>query len=103
MVTRQDNIGQRYLFIINSDLTDRVTGYVTVDGQYSTVIDLGIGSHCSVALAPRRSLTVNSRYSDSSSRHSDGTMLMSVRSLPGRTTFQMRLAPGEGTGLKLVP
>ena len=103
MVMRQDPGGQRYLFIINPDLEDTATDYVTVDGEYGSVTDLGIGAHAAIALAPRQPMAVNSRYADAPSRHSDGTMLMTVRSLPGRTTFQMRLAPGEGTVLKLVP
>jgi hypothetical protein len=101
MVARQDASGQRYLFVINPDLRDTATDYVTVDGHYRSIIDLGIGSHCAIALAPRQAMTVNSRYADATTRHSDGTMLMSAGSLPGRTTFQLRLEPGEGTVLKL--
>ena len=100
MVTRQDGTGQRYLFITNQSLTDTAMDYVTVDGEYTSVTDLGIGSHCSVALAPRTPMSVCSRY-DSTSRYTDGTGFVTVSSLPGRTTFQMRLAPGEGTVLKL--
>ena len=99
MVTRQGENGERYLFITNPSLTDTVMDYVTVDGEVSSVIDLGIGSHCKVALAPREPIMVNSRY-DCTSRHSDGTTFVTVASLPGRTTFQMRLAPGEATVLR---
>ena len=101
MVTRENANGHRYLFVINPDLHDTATDYITVDGQYDTITDLGIGSHCAIALAPRETISVNSRYTGSTSRHSDGTMLMPVRSLPGRTTFQLRLEPGEGTVLEL--
>ncbi len=79
------------------------TDYVTVDGEYEAILDLGIGSHCEVTQVPREGMTVNGRYNDSTSRHSDGTLLTTVRSLPGRTAFQLRLEPGEGTVLQLVP
>ena len=101
MVTRQDGRGQRYLFVVNPDLSDPAVDYVTVDGEYSSVIDLGIGSHCQVPLAPRQPMAVSSR-SDCTSRDTIGTLFISVSSLPGRTTFQLRLAPGEGTVLQLV-
>jgi hypothetical protein len=102
MVTRQDDNGRRYLFVINPDLRDTAIDYITVDGQYQTITDMGIGSHCAISLAPRQPISVNSRATDSTSRHSDGTALISVRSPPGRTTFQMRLEPGEGTVLELA-
>lgn len=102
MVTRQDDNGRRYLFVINPDLRDTAMDYITVNGQYQTITDMGIGSHCAIPLAPRQPISVNSRATDSTSRHSDGTALISVRSLPGRTTFQLRLEPGEGTVLELA-
>jgi hypothetical protein len=101
MVTREDDRGTRYLFIINPDLNAVKTDYVTVDGEYNQVIDLGIGPHCAIPLVPRKPMNVNSRY-DITSMHTDGTTFIAVRSAPGRTTFQMRLSPGEGTALKLV-
>jgi hypothetical protein len=87
MVTREDKSGQRYLFIINPSLRDVAAEFVTVDGEYRQIIDLGIGSHCDVPLASRTPLAANGEP---------------VSSLQGRTTFQMRLSPGEGTVLKLV-
>ena len=101
LVTREDAAGQRYLFIVNPHLDDAMADYVTVDGEYGKVLDLGIGSHCEVPLAPREPRAVDGRYY-TTSRHTDGTTVVSVRSAPGLTTFQMRLAPGEGTVLKLA-
>ena len=87
MVTREDKDGQRYLFIVNPSLRDVAAEFVTVDGEYSQIIDLGIGSHCDVPLASRAPLAANGEP---------------VASPQGRTAFQMRLSPGEGTALKLV-
>ena len=87
MVTREDKNGQRYLFIVNPSLRDVAAEFVTVDGEYRQVLDLGIGSQCEVPLAPRTPLAANGEP---------------VSSLRGRTTFQMRLSPGEGTVLRLV-
>ena len=101
MVTRADANGQRYLFITNPALRAAAMDYVTVDGVYKQIIDLGVGSHCTVPLAPRVPMAVNSRHY-TTSEHTDGTGFIAVSSPPGCTTFQMRLAPGEATVLKLV-
>ncbi len=87
MVTREDKDGQRYLFIINPFLHDAAMDLVTVDGEYRRVVDLGISSDFKVPLAPQASSTADDQ---------------SASSLQGRTAFQMRLSPGEGTVLKLV-
>jgi len=65
------------------------------------VVRLTIGSHCQVPLLPRKPMAVNSRYY-TTSEDTGGSAFVSIVSPPGRTTFQMRLAPGEGTVLKLV-
>jgi len=101
LVTREGNEGQRYLFITNPNLDEVAVDYVTVEGEYPRVIDLGIGSHCQVPLAPRKPMAVNSRYY-TTSQDTGGSTFVSVVSPRGRTTFQMHLAPGEGTVLKLV-
>ena len=83
MVTREDPQGRRYLFVANPNLSETATDFVTVDGEYRRVVDLGIGSHCQVPLAPR------------------DTDEVAVTSPPNRTTFQLRLAPGEATAMRL--
>ena len=59
--------------------------YAVDDGEYRRIVDLGIGSHCGVPLAPRADA-------------GDGR----ATSPPNRTMFQLRLAPGEATVFRLV-
>jgi len=101
VVTRDEASGQRYLFITNPDLDQPRTDFVTLVGEYSRVVDIGIGLHCDIPLAPRSPLAIDTRH-NVTSYHSDGTSLLTVQSPPAHTTFQMRLAPGEATVLKLM-
>ncbi|MFA5865059.1 MAG: alpha-amylase family protein [Phycisphaerae bacterium] len=101
LVAREDPQGRRFLFIVNPSPRELAVDYVTVDGEYDRVVDLGIGGHCRVPIAPRRPMTVNSRYF-APVYLTAGTNYISICSAPGRTTFQFQLAPGEGTVLELV-
>jgi len=78
MVAREDGGGQRYLFITNPSLRETIADDVTVDRAYSRVIDLGISKEFAVPIAERA--------------EGEGAW----------TRFRVRLAPGEGTVLKLV-
>lgn len=78
MVVREDGDGQQYLFITNPDLRKAIADDVTVDRAYSRVIDLGISREMTVPIAER------------------------AQGEDARTRLRMRLAPGEGTVLKLV-
>lgn len=100
MVTREDSSGQRYLFITNPALEQPKTDFVTVEGEYRRIIDLGIGSECEIPLASRTLKKIDSRH-NTTSYHTDGTSIIPMQSPQGHTTFQMRLAPGEATVLKL--
>jgi len=77
MVVREDGKGQRYLFVINPLLRETLTDEIFVDGKFRHVYDLGIGPRCMVPLK-------------------------SGKKTGGVTSFMMRLAPGEGTCLKLL-
>lgn len=92
VIMREDSNGQRYLFIINPGIDQRAEDLVVVKGEYRQVIDLGISSVCAIPLIPREPVVVKSR---------DYTT--EYQSAPGTTSFFMRLQPGEGTVLKLIP
>jgi hypothetical protein len=100
MVTREDATGQRYLFITNPTLEQPRTDFVTLEGEYQRVVDLGIGSHCEVPQAPRTLTVIDTRH-NVTSYHTDGSTILGIQSIRGYTTLQMRLAPGEATVLKL--
>jgi hypothetical protein len=78
LVTREDRSGQRYLFVSNWQLRETVTDEISLDGIYKRVLDLGIGDGCQVPV-----------------KQLDKTN--------GRTVIELRLAPGEGTCLSLIP
>ena len=91
MVMRGAADGQRYLFIINPDLHDRLEDQVTIRGKYRQVIDLGISSICTVPLVPRKPVVAN--FEDTNPH---------AQSVAQSSSFFIRLQPGEGTVLKLV-
>ena len=102
LVTRQDRRGQRYVFVINTDIHEPAEDLVTVKGEFRQVMDLGISSICAVPLVPREPVVATRPYYKRA-RGTGGGIHTQFQSAPGTTSFFMRLQPGEGTVLKLIP
>lgn len=101
-VLRTDGEGRQYLFVTNPSLDTPQTDVISVHGEFNRVMDYGISRTCAVPLLPREPMTVNGRALVTTP-DSDGTLYYSLQSAPGRTSWQLRLEPGEATVFALEP